>query len=46
MQPIDFPSWLRLGLLVPVNKKVKFPTDDDLWEGIKCKGSVVFAFIF
>jgi hypothetical protein len=27
----DFSSWLGLGLEVPVNKKTKFSSDDDLW---------------
>jgi hypothetical protein len=30
-KPINFADWLGKGLEVPVNKKAKFSSDDDLW---------------
>jgi hypothetical protein len=32
IKPIDFSGWLGLGLQVPVNKKTKFSSDDDIWK--------------
>ena len=31
-KPVNFTSWLGLANQVPVNKKVKFSSDDDLWK--------------
>jgi hypothetical protein len=30
-KPVDFTSWLGMATQVPVNKKAKFSSDDDLW---------------
>jgi len=30
-KPVDFSDWVGLGLKVPMNKKTKFSSDDDLW---------------
>lgn len=30
--PVDFSEWLGQALQVPVNKKTKFSSDDDLWS--------------
>jgi hypothetical protein len=30
--PTDFTSWLGLAIQLPVNKKNKFQSDDDLWK--------------
>lgn len=32
VKPIDFNTWLGLGLQVPLNKNPKFETDNDLWN--------------
>ena len=32
VHPADLSDWLGMGLQVPVNKKKRFSSDNDLWE--------------
>ena len=32
VKPVDFSSWIGLGLEAPTNKKPQFKIDDDLWK--------------
>lgn len=32
VRPVDFSTWVGLGIQIPTNKKPKFKTDKDLWE--------------
>lgn len=32
LKPLDFSSWVGAATQVPINKKPRFKSDDDLWK--------------